>query len=290
MGKQKSKIDTRSLVEHAINQSGTVVDALALIVPVVGIALYTARSFYGYAMVRKQNELNEYVEHIRDHPEIFTKNLTSSEAFQDGVVGHLEAYLKLRSEEKRFVARQILNDFALSDDKIDYPLERLQDTVSKISRQALGVLGFLQHTIQPRRLARIEAMTNGINLSTSDRDRDWWREEYQAREPISTDIELWIKENFSPNSEKVMNRLNNGQALNHYQLDEAFAMEKREREKIGVPVSELVQLGIMSVGAGPATWGGSEPQTRFTDFGLRFIKFIENPDFTELLTGARPSP
>lgn len=282
--KKQSSPVKQALAQHANGQVDVVIGALLPVVPALAAGLLVAKSLIGYAIVRHQEDLNQYLEFIRDNPEDFRKDVIDSPQFQDGFVLNLEAYVKLRSESKRFVARQILLGFAKAEDKQAFPIERLQDALSKVSDAALGFICFVEQEIIPLRAARIASKVDSQDLNASDKSREWWVAHYERTESISKDVDKYLHDQFNPNSQKVKDEMNEGKDLEGDKLSSAFEIETTEREKFHDAMSELVQLGIMGTSSPAPTWGsagGSE--YRFTKFGTEFIAYVKLSDFTSLL-------
>ena len=276
-------VKRRALAQHALTEVDKVIEPLIAVVPPLGASLYLAKSFIGYAMVRRQEELNAYVEFIRDNPETFRQDIVESREFQDGFVSSLESYLKLRSETKRLLARQILLGFAAADDKQCFPLERLQDTLAKLSESSIAFIAFVESEIIPLRHQRIQKKAAEVNLEASDKPHEWWVAHYEKTEPISTDIGQYIFDNYHPSGAKSK-EANGGDELEGEALSAAFEVEQAESERIYDAIGELTQLSVMARTVGGAGWGdGGAVKYSFTKFGKKFVEYVKASDFSSLL-------
>src|SRR3989339_384601 len=120
-----------------------VVDPFLLTNPYWGLAIYAVIGLYGVYLALKQDELNELIVFIQKHPEEFREEIVKSEEFRKGFIQFFDTYVKERLKNKRKISRSILLDFAISEHKESYELERLQDTLLRISPEAIGVLVFI---------------------------------------------------------------------------------------------------------------------------------------------------
>lgn len=124
-----------------------IADSIASNIPGVSQAWALGKALYGNALELRQQRALEWVEAIRDNQSIFNESVVNSEEFQDGFIVGLENYIKLRSFVKRRVALKIFRDFSLEDSKVEFQLERFNDTLLKISHTSLGYLALLKKTV-----------------------------------------------------------------------------------------------------------------------------------------------
>lgn len=99
----------------------------------LNIAWGLSKALYGAGLKLRQQKVLEWIEMIRDNPDVFVVDLLHTEAFQDGFVYALEKYLIERSEDKRKYARKIFLDFSSSKNIEDHPLERLYKVLEELS-------------------------------------------------------------------------------------------------------------------------------------------------------------
>lgn len=81
------------------------------------------KALSGNALELRQQRVLEFLEAIQNDPITFKETVVSSEAFQDGFVFSLTEHVKIRNFLKRRIALKMFNEFAKSDEKIEYPLE-----------------------------------------------------------------------------------------------------------------------------------------------------------------------
>lgn len=117
-----------------------VADQIASNIPALNIAWGLSKALFGAGMKLRQQKVLEWVEMIRDHPEVFTKKLLSQEEFQDGFALALEKYITERNENKRKYFRNIFLGFSTSEDKYSFTLERFIHTLSQLSIKDIEIL------------------------------------------------------------------------------------------------------------------------------------------------------
>lgn len=117
-----------------------IADQVASSIPALNIAWGLSKALFGAGMKLRQQRALEWVEMIRDHPEVFTKELLEQEEFQDGFVIALEKYLTERNEEKRKYFRNIFLGYASLNHKQLFPLEKFIHTLSQMSVEDINVL------------------------------------------------------------------------------------------------------------------------------------------------------
>lgn len=158
--------------KQLIKDSALVVaDQIASSIPALNIAWGLSKALYGAGIKLRQQRALEWVEMVRDHPEVFTKQLLGQDEFQDGFVFALERYLIERNEEKRQIFRNIFLGFAQADDKETFPLEKFTHTLSQLSELDIAVMKDIDLNEQGRNYQiygdnpkRIENIFNLINL------------------------------------------------------------------------------------------------------------------------------
>ena len=116
------------------------VDKLVTQITGLGLAWELSKAYFGAAIKLREKKALEFVEMIRDNPDVFALDIIKTEVFQDGFVVMLEDYLKERSEEKRKVMRNIFLGFTNSDDKTIFPLEKYNHTLSQLNGLDIIVL------------------------------------------------------------------------------------------------------------------------------------------------------
>lgn len=118
---------------------------------IVGVAQAWAlgKALYGNALELRQQRALEWVESIQNDQSTFNERVVSSEEFQDGFISGLEDYIKLRDSLKRRIGLKVFKEFACREDKVEFPLERFNDTLRKISPASLRVLAFIKYEILP---------------------------------------------------------------------------------------------------------------------------------------------
>lgn len=147
----KSKALRDSVGQVAYDASGGIVDGLVASYPQAGIPLKLIHATFGLRLAYKQEEINQFVQHLMDNQDTFTKELFESKDFQDGMTVFLDDYLKLRGGEKLEIARGIFSDFAKSSNMPLYPIEMYDDTLAKISQAGIRFLGLLKNELIPQR-------------------------------------------------------------------------------------------------------------------------------------------
>ncbi len=122
--------DKEILKSSALNTADAIIAAID---PHLAIAWGLAKAMFGAGMRLRQNRALIFAEFIRDNPEIFTKEILSTEEFQDGFVFMLENFLRERSSAKREVMKKVFVGFAKANEKEQFPLERYMHTLSQLT-------------------------------------------------------------------------------------------------------------------------------------------------------------
>lgn len=261
--KKPLKIAVNALTNKAYEVGTVVMNAFPSASPFLQFAL----SGFGAYLAYKQEELNDFTKYLMDNKEKLGIDFDSKE-FQEGVFVQLETYLKLRVKDKKFVAQEIFKSFCGSPNKPNFPLERYNDTLLKISEEGLQYLVFLQKEILPLRDAAIEKRYDEGNFPTppEGKSKDWWVEHYKNIESISDYVSQWVSE-FYPLTVNV-DQVEAGKE--EYRQEEVA----KKRDDLSNLSLEMEQLAIMHSysASGGLSWGGSA--MKFTPYGLKFIEFI----------------
>lgn len=283
------KQSDKNLIKRTATNAGDVVagtiDAVVLGgVPALSGAWALAKALLGNSLDLRQQRALEFIEAINNNPTVFTQEVVNSEAFQDGFVVALTEHIKIRNFLKRRIALKIFEEFVESNDKVEFPLERFYDTLSKLSSSSIKTLGFIKSEILPMREQGIKDDLATKNLGT-EKPYEWWYEQNLKSEPVSTYFNQWIYDRYHPSSKAVKDRVNNGEEIQDTKLlGEVFDIERDVSERMNSPLAELEYLGLIRWVNDPKNgglgWGGGGATAwALTGFAYEFIEFIENaPD------------
>ncbi len=241
------------------------------------LAFYSAIGLYGVYMAYNQEEVNEIIKFITEHPEEFRKEIVESKEFKKGFLFFTEQYLKQRLEQKKKILKKIFLSFTQSSEKSKFELERLDDTMLHISIESLEFLVFFKTMIYPNIENQINVELKRESYHKSDRSIEWWYDFMMETKPIWEPIDKWIYDNFNQNSHKVKtqyNMLNSGWPSDI--LHRVENLERAKRSEITEVISELVSLGILRIRVtGGVVGSGAGSDYNFTIFGRKFLKYIE---------------
>ncbi|NTU46523.1 hypothetical protein HGA88_02760 [Candidatus Roizmanbacteria bacterium] len=120
--------------DSALVVAEAVVDEIAKLLPGINIAWGLSKALYGAGMKLRQERVLEWVEMVRDNPNVFTEQILTDEKFQDGFVIALEKYLTERDSTKRILFRNVFLGFANANDKTLFPLEKYIHTLSQLNQ------------------------------------------------------------------------------------------------------------------------------------------------------------
>jgi len=275
MARVNKKSDTNLVKRSAFE----IADAIASNIVGVNIAWALVKALSGNALELRQQRALEFVEAIQNDPTTFNENVANSEEFQDGFVVALTEHIKIRNFLKRRIALKMFNEFAKSDDKVEFPLERFYDTLNKLSTSGIKTLAFIKKEILPAREQAVKDDMVGKNLGT-EKPYEWWYKLNLSREPVSTHFSKWIHDRYNPNSQAAKDQHNNGENIQDKKiLGEVYDIEREVEAKMYAPIAELEYLGLIRQTADLKNLGwGSTGGTAWTlsSFAYEFMEFIES--------------
>lgn len=250
----------------------SVISPLIAANPALSVALATAGSMYGAVLLYKQNSFNKQIKVILDNPEVFSEELVSSRVFTDGLIVHLDNYFKIRGDLKLEKARNIFFDFAVSNNKAAYPLERYDDVLLKISDAGIRFLGFIENKLPllKEECMKKRATQNGADLS-DEKVQKQYQKGYVDNKPLSYFIDnVYI-------NDYVRQKIN---SKSENYLFEEDSLRTKLLQEVYLVVNELAQLGLLEKGVAmkPQGWdavGQSEGYYNLTHFGKMFISVIK---------------
>lgn len=272
------KINNQSDKNLVKRSAFEVADAIASNIVGVNIAWALVKALSGNALELRQQRALEFVEAIQNDTSTFNKAIVSTEEFQDGFVVAITEHLKLRDFIKRRVALKMFKEFASSNNKVEFPLERFYDTLHKLSTAGIKTLAFIKSEIIPMREQGIKDDLASKNLGT-DKPYEWWYKRDLKTKPFSAYYDKWIYDRYNPNSQAVKDQYNNGENIEEKELlGKVFDIERDISDKMTAPLSELEYLGLIRYNANPEGIGWSSTGATawiLTDFAYEFIEFIE---------------
>lgn len=243
--------------------------------PYWSMAIYAIFGLYGVYLMYKQDELNDLLEFIKKHPEEFRKEVVESEEFRKGFITFFDSYLKQRLAEKRKILESILLDFTTSKQKESFELERLQDTLLRISSEGLSTLIFIKKEIIPVFNEQVNDELSKMRYRMDEKERiidGVW-----ARRSIAETVNKWIFDRYNGNSPLVKKRYGfpNGSYPAEVAVEIANTEHKIRKEKTE-SWPELVGLGILRMKVtGGLIGAGAGSDYLLTRFGLKFIEYLQ---------------
>lgn len=247
--------------------------------PVIPVLFAAAYGLFGYYLCFQQEKINAFAEWIRTHQDEFAEHIVTQPSFQAGFLIFLENYLKTRDMEKRRLILHIFNGFATSADMERFELERLLDTVAKLSPEGIEYLRFISITILPP--LREYARSEGIRLQSATEDGGraaaWWENVTLTKnEPLTKRIKQWIYDEFDPNSKKVQERYAYD-GTSHEITSKIYAAKEPHDQQLTEMTAEYLSLGIFYTiqGISGTIGGGSSDEQTFTQFGWKVLDYLE---------------
>lgn len=175
---------------------------LITIHPEWGIIWGCAIGLYSLYLFYQQDKLNEVIEFIQQNPSKFIEENISSDYFRGNFLKFLRDYLLQENNAKKQALKQIILGTLQKNKTRRYEIDRLNNVLNQISIDAMKNLVWISHVILPL----IESEVEKELLVFKEKDPRQLRrleEQTRTRKSVSTYIEKWIYDNYSPNSEKV---------------------------------------------------------------------------------------
>ena len=115
-------------------------DQIASSIPLLNISWGLSKALYGHGLKLRQDRALEWVEMVRDNPNIFIDSILNDENFQDGFVYSLENFIRERNEEKRRIIKNVFLGFSESNSKEKFPIEKMCHALNQLSLSDIKVL------------------------------------------------------------------------------------------------------------------------------------------------------
>jgi hypothetical protein len=246
--------------------------------PGIAIVWELSKALYGNALELRQQRALEWVEMIRDNPNVFRKDLLESTEFQDGFIVALEDYLKIRTILKRAMARKIFTDFAQTTDMEQFELERYNATLRQISSDSLEFLRYLELTVVPRQKERVRS-----TLDTIDFDRSPIQIE-QAQVLITKQNPLAFAYKDLQTSLGNQMMLPNKPDPQYPTMQSSMGVTIQDQTKLKHEqcLNELVSLSILTRTRYTTPVSNTNPEIvyhdiwDYTDYGMGFVAFVKD--------------
>lgn len=101
--------------------------------PLASGAWGLSKALFGAGLQLRQKKALEWIDMVKNSPQMLNIQLLESEEFQDAFVMSLESYIKERSDDKRIILRAIFRDYSSANNPKLYPLERLYEITKQIT-------------------------------------------------------------------------------------------------------------------------------------------------------------
>ena len=160
----------KKLIEKSVM---AIADGVVSKIPGLDVAWNLSKALFEAGMELRQERALEFVEMIKDNPDIFIKKILKEKSFQDGFVYTLENYIRERNEEKRAIVKNIFLGFTKAKSKDNYPLEKMIHTTTQLGGKDILVLKDVDfdrvneknYQIYGNKDKNVENIYNLINLS-----------------------------------------------------------------------------------------------------------------------------
>ena len=278
----KPKVSSDELLLDKVGEiaADEVVDSIATSLPGINIVYKLAKAYVGRGMKLRKQRVLEWVEFVRDNLGKFSQELFNQEEFQDCFVLLIEAYIKERARRKRIIHQRILMQLTNKgqEELARFELERMIQTTTQISYEALNVLdfinaellGLIEKDIQDQlKVYKEREGVEGIRLEDITR----------ARIIISDYIDKWIYQRYGLNSKEAKKRYG-------YVKDSPMELQHKityeehlKRKELTGPLFELSNLGILIKKDGSPTSGGTTGAGySLSEYGYKYILYLNSED------------
>lgn len=277
MSKDKNIVSIEAVVQ-GLGSLGPAAIALITTNPWWGYAFASAYSLYAAVMYLRQEKINEIAQFIKDNPSAFRMEIVKSKEFQDGFLIFFEDYLKMRTQKKREVLKQILLGFTVTADMGAFDLERMDSRLEQMSLNTFEFLIFFQKEIRPKIESDLQQERQDMLIDFTDRSAEWHHDMGLLKMSIWDPISEWLHKNYNPTSEKVKSdygMLPTNVEWDADKLARASTREKEESTKVHESLLELDTLGIVEKRAVGGSFGGGAANSFYlTLFGIKFLKYF----------------
>lgn len=242
--------------------------------PGLSIAWALCKALYGNALELRQQRALEWVEMIRDNPEIFRLESTD---FQDGFIVALEEYLKLRTILKRGLARKVFIGFAEAGDKEQFELERYNTTLSQISTDSLSFLAHIRGIVEPRRQERVAETMDNIDFKASPLQPDQAKVYIEKQNPLS----FAYRDIHTGSGSQVMLPNKPNPKYPGITSSMGVTIQDSNRTTHEECLTELVSLGLLTRSRYTTPVSDKNPTTvyhdiwDYTNYGRGFVEFMK---------------
>lgn len=258
------------------------IDVVLSEIPGLSIAWGLSKALYGNAMKIRQKKALEWVTMVYENQQLFTKKLLKNEQFQDGFVGALEDYLRLRTHLKRSIAQKIFISYANTDDQELFDLEKCNNTLRLISTNAINFMSFVNTDLEPLRQVRIENDFLLHDLSGGSASEDEIRQSINTQQQLSYVFDEWLTKHPPHNMVMVTNKPNPKYPTQ--QSSSGVYIKNKQVSDYFEALNELVSLGIMRRDRYIVTEPGWDQKSNmhdswtYTEFGNTFSDFVKDID------------
>lgn len=213
----------------------------------------------------KPDESIKFLKLLDKHAKKVGQTILENEDVKHALFNTLEALSATNEAKKREIIQKVFLDGIIDEpsrQKINF--EKMLATCQMISIEAIEYLRFIKKTILPMKEERAWQEVNGMNKKNRENDDEWWLNLQMTRIPESNIINIWINQEYSPNSEKII-KMVPGIQKDTEKAKPYFEKENQIRAESVEMMAELVSLGIMR---------GSGSNIFISLFGRIFIEFI----------------
>lgn len=281
--KEKSKTDLMAAGLQLIPYLSHTIEPFLQQNPCWAAVFYGAIGLYGTYMAFNQDEVNNFVNFIKDHPQEFRKEIVQSEEFKKAFLNSFETYLKVRNQWKRNAVQKILLKYCISEEKEKFEIERLNQVLFQVSLESLEYLNFIAKEVLPVVTKAIEDEIARVQKGVPEYDAIQARISLKKVYPLTKYIYKHIYQDYDINDPEVQRK----HGYDHLSNEEKAKWINKMaigflpiQLKFEERITELVSLGILRAytqerGLGTLGGGSISNEANFTNFGYQFLDFIQ---------------